>query len=78
MKNVIADEALDQLFRKARTYTAWLDKPVTDDTLRQLYDVMKWGPTSANGSPARFVFLRSQEAKDRLRPIWRRAMSTRR
>ena len=69
MKNVIADEALDQLFRKARTYTAWLDKPVTDDTLRQLYDVMKWGPTSANGSPARFVFLRSQEAKDRLRPI---------
>jgi 3-hydroxypropanoate dehydrogenase len=69
MKNVIADEALDQLFRKARTYTAWLDKPVTDDTLRQLYEVMKWGPTSANGSPARFVFLRSQEAKDRLRQI---------
>lgn len=69
MKNALADEALDQLFREARTYTSWLEKPVTDDTLRQLYDLMKWGPTSANGSPARFVFLRSKEAKERLRPI---------
>src|SRR5688572_29058467 len=68
MKNVLADEALDQLFREARTYAAWLDKPLTDDTLGRLYDLMKWGPTSANGAPARFVFLRSQEAKDRLRP----------
>jgi 3-hydroxypropanoate dehydrogenase len=68
MKNVLADEAFDQLFRRARTHTAWLDEPVTDDTLHQLYDLMKWGPTSANGSPARFVFLRSQEAKERLRP----------
>jgi 3-hydroxypropanoate dehydrogenase len=67
MNNVLGDEALDQLFREARTHNAWLDKPVTDNTLRQLYDVMKWGPTSANGSPARFVFLRSQEAKERLR-----------
>jgi len=67
--NALPDEALDQLFRKARTFNAWLDKPVTDDTLRQLYDLMKWGPTSANGSPARFVFLRSREAKDRLRPM---------
>jgi 3-hydroxypropanoate dehydrogenase len=69
MKNVLLDEALDQLFREARTHNAWLDKPVSDDLLRQLYDVMKWGPTSANGSPARFVFLRSREAKERLRPI---------
>jgi 3-hydroxypropanoate dehydrogenase len=69
MNNMLGDEALDQLFRKARTHNAWLDKPVTDDVLRQLYDVMKWGPTSANGSPARFVFIRSQEAKERLRPI---------
>ena len=69
MKNALSDEALDQLFLKARTYNGWLDKPVTDDTLRQLYDVMKWGPTSANGSPARFVFIRSHEAKERLRPI---------
>ena len=69
MNNVLGDEALDQLFREARTHNAWLDKPVTDDTLRQLYDLMKWGPTSANGSPGRFVFLRSQEAKERLRPM---------
>jgi 3-hydroxypropanoate dehydrogenase len=68
MNNLLGDEALDQLFREARTHNAWLDKPVTDDTLRQLYDVMKWGPTSANANPARFVFLRSQEAKERLRP----------
>ncbi len=68
MKNALANETLDQLFRAARTYNAWLDKAVTDDTLRELYDLMKWGPTSANGSPARFVFLRSQQAKDRLLP----------
>ncbi|HEX9628950.1 MAG TPA: malonic semialdehyde reductase [Pyrinomonadaceae bacterium] len=68
MSDPIADAALDQLFREARTHGAWLDKPVTDDTLKQVYDLMKWGPTSANGSPARFVFIRSQEAKERLRP----------
>jgi len=69
MNNVLRDEALDQLFREARTHNAWLDKPVTDDMLRQLYDLMKWGPTSANSSPARFVFIRSQAAKERLRPM---------
>jgi 3-hydroxypropanoate dehydrogenase len=62
------DAALDQLFRTARTHNAWLDKPVTDETLRDIYDVMKWAPTSANASPARFVFIRSKEAKERLRP----------
>ncbi len=61
-------EALDQLFRQARTHNAWLDKPVSDETLRQLYDLMKWGPTSANCSPARILFLRTKEAKERLRP----------
>jgi 3-hydroxypropanoate dehydrogenase len=66
--NRLNDEALDLLFRKARTHNAWLDKPVTDETLREVYDVMKWGPTSANSCPARFVFLRSQKAKERLRP----------
>jgi 3-hydroxypropanoate dehydrogenase len=65
---VVSDSCLDQLFRNARTHGAWLDKPVADDTLRQLYDLMKWGPTSANASPGRFVFLRSREAKERLRP----------
>ena len=64
----LTDEALDQLFRKARTHNAWLDKPLSDDTLRELYDLVKWGPTSANSSPARFVFLRTKQAKERLRP----------
>src|SRR5260370_27463920 len=68
MSNVLDDKALDQIFREARTHSGWLDKPVSDETLRQLYDLMKWGPTSANGSPARFVFLRTPEAKERLRP----------
>ena len=67
MKSTLQDEALNQIFREARTYSAWLDKPVSDETLRQLYDLMKWGPTSANGSPARFVFLRTKEGKERLR-----------
>lgn len=62
------DDALDLLFRKARTHNAWLPKPVPDDVLRELYDVAKWGPTSANGNPARFVFLRTAAAKERLRP----------
>lgn len=64
----LPDSALDQLFRQARTHSTWLDRPVSDDSLRQIYDLMKWGPTSANSNPARFVFLRSREAKERLRP----------
>jgi 3-hydroxypropanoate dehydrogenase len=59
-------EGLDLLFRSARTHNVWLDKPVSDDTLKQLYDLMKWGPTSANCSPARIVFVRTPEAKERL------------
>src|SRR6266403_1511219 len=51
--------ALDQLFRAAHTHSAWLDRPVTDDQLRRIYDLMKWGPTSANSSPARLLFLRN-------------------
>ena len=62
------DEALDILFRKARTHVFWQDKPVSDDLLRQVYDLTKWGPTSANCSPARILFLRTSEAKERLRP----------
>ena len=65
---VLGAQALDQIFRSARTHTAWLDRPVTEETLRELYDLMKWGPTSANSSPARFLFIRSPEAKERLRP----------
>ncbi|MEK6335456.1 MAG: malonic semialdehyde reductase [Acidobacteriota bacterium] len=68
MNQPLDDQALDQIFRTARTFSAWLDKPVTEETLRQIYDLLKWGPTSANASPARFVFVRSAPAKERLRP----------
>jgi 3-hydroxypropanoate dehydrogenase len=64
----VDDRALDALFREARTHFKWQPRPVADETLRELYDVFKWGPTSANASPARFVFLRTVEAKERLRP----------
>ena len=62
------DDALNLLFRDARSYSAWLNRPVEDEILRQLYDLAKWGPTSANAGPARFVFVRSQKARERLRP----------
>ncbi|MDJ1158743.1 malonic semialdehyde reductase [Chelatococcus sp. SYSU_G07232] len=62
------DVALDQLFREARTHNAWTDKPVSDETLRELADVLKMGPTSANCSPARIVFVKSREAKEKLKP----------
>jgi 3-hydroxypropanoate dehydrogenase len=68
MGQPIDDAALDTLFREARTHTRWLPRPVSDDTLRNLYEVLKWAPTSANAMPARFAFLRSKEAKERLRP----------
>jgi nitroreductase len=60
------DAALDTLFRNARTQNGWLPTPVTDGELRAIYDVMKWGPTSANTCPARLIFLRTPEAKARL------------
>jgi 3-hydroxypropanoate dehydrogenase len=60
--------ALDTLFRQARTHTRWTDEPVTDDHLRALFDLLKWGPTSANCSPARFLFVRTPEGKEKLRP----------
>ena len=64
----LSDEALNVLFRDARTFSVWTNRPVADETLQELYDLTKWAPTSANGSPARFVFLRTTEAKERLRP----------
>jgi 3-hydroxypropanoate dehydrogenase len=57
---------LDTLLRQARTHNAWLDKPVTDEQLRQIYELMKWGPTSANCSPARIVFVKSSAEKEKL------------
>src|SRR6185369_10672917 len=68
MSKILNDEGMDLLFREARTHNAWLDTTVSDETLGQLYELMKWGPTSANTSPARIVFLRSPEAKQRLLP----------
>ncbi|HEY5083426.1 MAG TPA: malonic semialdehyde reductase [Rhizomicrobium sp.] len=67
--HAVSDEALDIIFRNARTQNKWQDKPVSHAHLMALYDLMRWGPTSANISPARIVFLTSQAAKDRLKPL---------
>ena len=68
MRPTLDQAALDLLFVTARTQNGWLPTPVGDDQLRRIYDVMKWGPTSANSCPARFVFLRTPAAKARLLP----------
>ena len=65
---MLDDKALDRILRSARTHNGWLAKPVTDDQLRALHDLAKWGPTSANSQPARFVFVRTKEGKEKLRP----------
>jgi len=62
----LGDAGLDLIFRNARTHSVWLPAPVSDNTLRQLWDVMKFGPTSANCSPLRIEFAQSREAKERL------------
>jgi 3-hydroxypropanoate dehydrogenase len=62
------DAGLNLLFREARTHNKFTDEPVTDDELRALYAILRNGPTSANSSPARFLFLRTKEAKERLAP----------
>jgi len=64
----IANDALDQLFRQARTHSAWLPQRIHAETLREVYELARLGPTSANASPARFVFLASEAAKARLLP----------
>ena len=66
--HALNEDACNVLFREARTHSAWIDRPVEDDLLHQLYDLMKWGPTSANCCPMRILFLRTREAKERLRP----------
>jgi len=66
---ILADAALDQLFRSARTHNGWqADRPIDDATLHALYELWKWGPTQANCCPARVIFVRSPEAKEKLRP----------
>lgn len=65
---ILDDRAMDVLFREARTHRSWQDKDVSDVLIRSVYDLMKWGPTAANCCPARFVFIKSKEAKERLKP----------
>jgi 3-hydroxypropanoate dehydrogenase len=69
IKTPISQEALDQLFREARTHSTWLPEPVPLELLREAYELARLGPTSANGSPARFVFLTTPGAKARLKPV---------
>jgi 3-hydroxypropanoate dehydrogenase len=66
MRNAVSSEALDQIFRTARTYNEWSDTPVDEGIVRDLYDLLRWGPTSANSCPARFVWVRSSEGKAQL------------
>lgn len=68
MNTPLDDKTLEQLFLEARTHSVWLDKPVSDEQLRQLYELAVMGPTAANSQPARFVFVKSAAAKERLRP----------
>ncbi len=68
MSDVLSDAALDQLFRAARSYNGFTDQPVAAETLRQVHDLLRWGPTSANCCPLRIVFLTTPAAKERLRP----------
>jgi 3-hydroxypropanoate dehydrogenase len=65
---VVSDEGLDLILRKARTHSDWQARPVPESLLEQVYDLAKMGPTSANMSPARFLFITSKEAKERLKP----------
>jgi len=68
VSHAVSDEALDRIFREARSQNKWHDKPVSTALLMAVYDLMRWGPTSANVSPARFRFLISAEARERLKP----------
>ena len=63
---MLNDTALNALFFDARTHNGWHNKPVSDEQLQRIYDLMKWGPTSANCSPARIVFVKSTEAREKL------------
>src|SRR5438132_294240 len=68
MSKVMSNDGLDLIFRNARTHNVWLDKPVADALLRQVYDLAKMRPTSANMCPMRIIFVRSREAKEKLKP----------
>ena len=68
MKNPLDQTALNQLFLEAHTFNKFTDQPVGDDTVRRLYDLLKWGPTAVNSQPGRYVFIKSKEGKARLIP----------
>jgi 3-hydroxypropanoate dehydrogenase len=68
MRQMLTPDALAQLFVEARTFNKFTDRAVTDEVIVQLYDLFKWGPTSMNSQPGRFIFLRSDAAKARLKP----------
>lgn len=68
MPTTLNDAALDQLFRNARTYNRFLPQAIDDATIAALYDLLKWGPTAFNAQPARYLVLRTPEAKERLAP----------
>ena len=68
MTGKLPDTCLDQIFREARTHNAWRDEAVADALLHEVVNLVKLGPTSANCSPARFIFVKSREAKERLKP----------
>jgi len=61
--SALDDQSLDQIFRLARTFNGWADRPIEDKTVREIHALMKWGPTSANSGPARFVWVRSADGK---------------
>jgi 3-hydroxypropanoate dehydrogenase len=65
----LSDSCLNQIFREARTHNAWRDRDIPDSLLHELIELVKFGPTSANCSPARFLFVKSREAKERLKPL---------
>ena len=68
MKPSLDLSALDQLFRQAHTFNKFADQPVTEEAIRELYELLKWGPTSMNAQPGRYVFLRPGSARERLIP----------
>ncbi|MFA7553450.1 MAG: malonic semialdehyde reductase [Spongiibacteraceae bacterium] len=68
MTHSLEKNALDTLFTTARSYNNWQDRPINDNVIQQLYELLKWGPTTANTCPARFVFVHTEAGKERLKP----------
>jgi 3-hydroxypropanoate dehydrogenase len=65
-KNPLSQEAIAQIFTQARTYHYWTERMVSDDTLHEIYEIMKWGPTALNSNPARILFLKNEQHKEKL------------